>query len=121
MATIFHIKETTGDTLLLSFSGPLSSTQEAKANFLKWLQTRADQNGLLTLSKASLRMVSCSELQDGNLLTEGPLALVINSSEFQSWAQFSMETYSKNLKTTLLGRTLLYAEVVTSTMDLLEG
>lgn len=121
MATVFHIKETAGDTVLLSFSGPLSSTQETKASFLKWLQTHADQNGLLTLSKASLRMVSCSELQDGHLLAEGSLALVINSSESQSWAQFSMETYSKNLKTSLLGHTLLYTEVVTSTMDLLEG
>ncbi|XP_038563829.1 biotin--protein ligase isoform X1 [Micropterus salmoides] len=99
----------------------LATSQEAKASFLKWLQTRADQNGLLTLSKTSLRIVSCSELQDGPLLPQGSQALVTNSSESQSWAQFSMETYSKNLKTSLLGRTLLYAEVVTSTMDLLEG
>nr|XP_033496928.1 biotin--protein ligase-like [Epinephelus lanceolatus] len=66
-------------------------------------------------------MVSCSELQDGPSLPEGSLALVTNSSESQSWAQFNMETYSKNLKTSLLGHTLLYAEVVTSTMDLLQG
>ncbi|XP_044078365.1 biotin--protein ligase isoform X3 [Siniperca chuatsi] len=99
----------------------LATSLEAKDSFLKWLQTHADENGLLTLSKASLRMVSCSELQDCPLLPEGSLALVTNSSESQSWAQFSMETYTKNLKTSLLGRTLLYAEVVTSTMDLLEG
>lgn len=53
--------------------------------------------------------------------SEGPLALVTDSTDFESWAQFSMETYSKNLKTSLLGHTLLYAEVATSTMDLLEG
>ncbi|XP_042355014.1 biotin--protein ligase isoform X2 [Plectropomus leopardus] len=99
----------------------LATSQEAKASFLNWLQTRADQSGLLTLSKASLRMVSCSELQDGTLLPEGSLALVTNASESQSWAHFSMETYSKNLNTSLLGRTVLYAEVVTSTMDLLQG
>ncbi|XP_049447453.1 biotin--protein ligase isoform X1 [Epinephelus fuscoguttatus] len=99
----------------------LATSQEAKASFLNWLLTRADQNGLVTLSKASFRMVSCSELQDGPSLPEGSLALVTNSSESQSWAQFSMETYSKNLKTSLLGHTLLYAEVVTSTMDLLQG
>lgn len=97
----------------------LCSSQEAKASFLKWLQTRADQNGVLTLSKASLRMVSCS--QEGPSLPDGSLALVTNSSESQSWDQFSMETYSRNLKTSLLGHTLLYAEVVTSTMDLLQG
>lgn len=66
-------------------------------------------------------MVSCSELQDGPLLPEGSLSLVTESSESQNWAQFSMETYGKNLKTSLLGHTLLYAEVITSTMDLLDG
>ncbi|XP_031166802.1 biotin--protein ligase isoform X1 [Sander lucioperca] len=99
----------------------LATSQETKAVFLNWLQTRADQNGLLTLSKASLRMLSSSELQDGPSLPEGSLALVTNSSESQSWPHFSMETYSKNLKTSLLGHTVLYAEMVTSTMDLLQG
>ncbi|KAK5888171.1 hypothetical protein CesoFtcFv8_016697 [Champsocephalus esox] len=66
-------------------------------------------------------MVSCSELQDAPSLPDGSLALVTNSSEAQSWPQFSMETYSKNLKSSMLGHTLLYAEVATSTMDLLQG
>ncbi|KAI3373381.1 hypothetical protein L3Q82_021930, partial [Scortum barcoo] len=99
----------------------LATSQEAKSSFLKWLQTHADQNGFLTLSKTSLRIVSSSELKADHLLAEGSLPLVINSSESQSWTQFSMDIYSKNLKTNQLGRTLLYAEVVTSTMDLLEG
>ncbi|XP_030601727.1 biotin--protein ligase-like [Archocentrus centrarchus] len=99
----------------------LATSQEAKASFLKWLQTRAEHNGVLTLSKTSLRMVSCSELQDVPVLPKGALALVTDSSETQSWAHFSMETYSKNLKTSLLGHTVMFAEVVTSTMDLLEG
>ncbi|GAA6226812.1 biotin--protein ligase [Lates japonicus] len=99
----------------------LATSLKAKASFLKWLETQVDQNGLLSLSKPSLRMVSFSELQDGPLLPDGSLALVTDSSESQSWAQFSVETYSKNLKTSLLGHTLLYAEIVTSTMDLLEG
>ena len=105
----------------LSFCAHLSSKQKAKSSFLKFLQTHADQNGLLTLPKVSLKMTSCSELQDGLMPSEGPLALVTDSTDFESWAQFSMETYSKNLKTSLLGHTLLYAEVATSTMDLLEG
>uniref|UniRef100_A0A3Q0T2Y1 Holocarboxylase synthetase n=1 Tax=Amphilophus citrinellus TaxID=61819 RepID=A0A3Q0T2Y1_AMPCI len=102
----------------------LLATSQVRATefiFLKWLQTRAEHNGVLTLSKTSLRMVSCSELQDGPVLPKGALALVTDSSETQSWAHFSMETYSKNLKTSLLGHTVLFAEVVTSTMDLLEG
>ncbi|XP_036975550.1 biotin--protein ligase isoform X1 [Acanthopagrus latus] len=99
----------------------LATTQEAKASFLKFLQTHADQNGLLTLPKVSLKMTSCSEVHDGPMPPEGPLALVTDSTDSENWAQFSMETYTKNLKTSLLGHTLLYAEVVTSTMDLLEG
>ncbi|XP_071316568.1 biotin--protein ligase isoform X2 [Trachinotus anak] len=99
----------------------LLATSLAKASFLRWAETQADQNGLLTLSRTSLRMVSFSELHDGPLLPDGSLALVTDSSESQSWAQFSMETYSKNLKTSLLGHALLYAEIATSTMDLLEG
>uniref|UniRef100_A0AAX7T2M5 BPL/LPL catalytic domain-containing protein n=1 Tax=Astatotilapia calliptera TaxID=8154 RepID=A0AAX7T2M5_ASTCA len=99
----------------------LATSQEAKARFLKWLQAHAEHNGVLTLSKASLVMMSGSDLQDALLLPEGSVALVTNSAESQSWAHFSMETYSKNLKTKLLGHTVLFAEIVTSTMDLLEG
>nr|XP_019962192.1 PREDICTED: biotin--protein ligase [Paralichthys olivaceus] len=99
----------------------LAISLEEKAYFLKWLETQADQNGCLTLSKQALRMVSCSELQDGYLLREGSLDLVTDSSESQSWAEFRMETYRKNLQTSLLGHTLLYTEMVSSTMDLLEG
>ncbi|XP_033969860.1 LOW QUALITY PROTEIN: biotin--protein ligase [Trematomus bernacchii] len=99
----------------------LATSQEAKASFVNWLQTRADQKGLLKSSNASLKMVSCSELQDAPSLPDGSLALVTNSSEAQSWPQFSMETYSKNLKSSVLGHTLLYTEVATSTMDLLQG
>ncbi|XP_019125008.2 biotin--protein ligase isoform X1 [Larimichthys crocea] len=101
----------------------LATSQEAKATFLKWLQTRTNQNGLLTLPKASLRMVSHSELhsEDESLLPGGSLALVTDSPECQSSEKFSMETYSKNLKSSLLGNTVLYAEVATSTMDLFEG
>ncbi|XP_054873360.1 biotin--protein ligase isoform X3 [Amphiprion ocellaris] len=99
----------------------LATSQEAKATVLKWLHTHADGDGVLTISKASLRLASNLEFQDGPLLPEGSLALLTDSSDSQSWPQFSMEIYSKNLKTNLLGHTLLFAEVVTSTMDLLEG
>ncbi|CAK6977316.1 biotin--protein ligase isoform X1 [Scomber scombrus] len=99
----------------------LATSQETKTAFLKWLQTRADENGLLMLSKTCLRVVSYCELQNGPLLPESCLALVTDSEESQRWELFNMETYSRNLKTRVLGRTLLYADVVTSTMDLLEG
>lgn len=68
-------------------------------------------------------MVSHSELhsEDESLLPDGSLALVTDSPECQSPEKFSMETYGKNLKSSLLGNTVLYAEVATSTMELFEG
>lgn len=108
-------------TSRLIFPLLLSLMQEAKASFLKWLQTHTDQNGFLTFSKAYLKMVSFTELQGNCLLPEDSLALVTDSSASQKWDQFCMETYKKNLNTNHLGRILLYAQVVNSTMDLLEG
>uniref|UniRef100_A0A665TP00 BPL/LPL catalytic domain-containing protein n=1 Tax=Echeneis naucrates TaxID=173247 RepID=A0A665TP00_ECHNA len=98
----------------------LATSLKAKASFLKWAETHAEQNALLAFSKATLRMVS-SNLHDAPLLPEGSLALVTDSADSQSWPQFSMETYSKNLKTSLLGHIVLYADIITSTMNLLEG
>ncbi|KAM3601897.1 uncharacterized protein V6R79_020890 [Siganus canaliculatus] len=99
----------------------LATSQEFKTNFLNWLQKRADQNGYLKLSKSSFRMVSSSELKDGPLLDDDNFAVINDSSVSQSWPHFSMETYNKNLKTRVLGHTMLYAEVITSTMDVMEG
>ncbi|XP_076017504.1 biotin--protein ligase isoform X2 [Genypterus blacodes] len=99
----------------------LATTQDGKASFMRWLHTRVDQKGLLNLPKMSLRMVSLSGLQDDPMLPNGCLPLVTDSSELHSCNQFSMQTYRENLKTSILGRILLYAEVVTSTMDMLEG
>lgn len=66
-------------------------------------------------------MLSSAELHDGRPPPEDSLPLFTDSSDSQTGTQFSMETYSKNLKTSLLGHTLLYTEIATSTMDLLEG
>lgn len=93
----------------------LATSQEAKAGVLKWLETHSAQNGVFTLSKA------CQVANDDTCLPGGPLALVTDSCVLPTSAQFCMETYTQNLSTSLLGHTLLYAEVVTSTMDLLEG
>ncbi|XP_028278063.1 biotin--protein ligase isoform X2 [Parambassis ranga] len=99
----------------------LGTSQETKDILLEWLKKHTDQNGILTLSKTSLKMVFCSELHDNLLLPEDCLAMVTDSPMSQSWAQFSMETYSRNLKTSRLGHVVLYADITTSTMDLLEG
>ncbi|KAM8897237.1 biotin--protein ligase isoform 2-T2 [Spinachia spinachia] len=99
----------------------LATSQEARTTCLDWLRTRADQNGLITLPKASLSLVSTLGLQDGPSLPEGSVALVTDSLGSQNWPQFNVETYREHLKTSLLGHTVLYAEVTTSTMDLLQG
>ncbi|KAM6907708.1 biotin--protein ligase isoform 2-T2 [Xenentodon cancila] len=99
----------------------LATSQEAKTSFLKWLQTRADQNAVLTFPKATFRMVSMSKLQDAPSPSDGSLALITDATESQDPTQFDMETYRSNLRTSHLGHTLLHAEVATSTMDLLEG
>lgn len=96
-------------------------SQDSKARFLECLKMRVDENGLLTSSKALLRTVPSSELPAARAWPRGQLPLVVPSDDSQKFAHFCFSTYCKNLKTELLGHTLLYAEVVTSTMDLLEG
>ncbi|KAK7907074.1 hypothetical protein WMY93_015686 [Mugilogobius chulae] len=94
----------------------LSTCTELKSDFVKLLKTQTDHTGLLRLPKVSLRVVSCSEAE-----AEGPVQLLLDSSEAPCPQHFSLQTYSSHLRSRELGRTVLYAEVVSSTMDLLEG
>ncbi|KAG7483610.1 hypothetical protein MATL_G00040190 [Megalops atlanticus] len=96
----------------------LSTSQKSRSNILKWLRTQVDGEGQLKSPKVTLRVVSSAEPQPG--LPEGTLDLVTEPPEVVS-EQFSLETYSLNLHTSTLGRSLLYAEVTPTTMDLLEG
>ncbi|XP_056140955.1 biotin--protein ligase isoform X2 [Lampris incognitus] len=99
----------------------LSTSQKRRADFLMWLHNHADKDGLIKLTKASLKLVSSAELQDGHVLPQGCLALDTNPPESQSWENFNLETYSKHLQSHLLGHVVLYTDVTPSTMDLLEG
>ncbi|KAJ0004139.1 hypothetical protein NQD34_010353 [Periophthalmus magnuspinnatus] len=99
----------------------LSTSTEAKSRFVKLLRSRADDTGLMHLPKVSLRMVSCSEAEAESNPAEGPVLLVWDSSNAPCPQHFNLQTYQSHLTSRLLGRTLLYAEVVSSTMDLLEG
>lgn len=92
----------------------MSSHQEAKAAMVKWLETHSGQGRTFTLCKAC-------EVTDDPGPPSGPVALITDSSVLPTSAQFCLESYTQNLKSSRLGHTLLYAEVVTSTMDLLEG
>ncbi|XP_010891889.2 biotin--protein ligase isoform X1 [Esox lucius] len=99
----------------------LSTSEEHRACFLKWLHTQVDKEGLLKSSKASLKVVSGAELQAGPpLLPEGTLALVTDPPVAQSCEYFSLHTYNQHLQTRRLGHTVLYAHVIPTTMDLLE-
>ncbi|XP_061608132.1 biotin--protein ligase isoform X2 [Phyllopteryx taeniolatus] len=99
----------------------LATSQEAKAKFLQCLHTQVNDDGLVMMSKASLRILPSTELQDGAFLHDCSLSLFTDTPESQNWDQFCFDTYCNNLTTVLLGHTLLYAEVVSSTMDLVEG
>ncbi|XP_077402870.1 biotin--protein ligase isoform X2 [Vanacampus margaritifer] len=98
----------------------LATSQEAKAKFLQCLYTHVNNDGLV-MSKASLRIMPNSELQDGALRHDRSLSLFTDCPDSQRWDRFCLDTYCNNLTTVLLGNTLLYADVVSSTMDLVEG
>uniref|UniRef100_A0A8C9TRN5 Holocarboxylase synthetase n=1 Tax=Scleropages formosus TaxID=113540 RepID=A0A8C9TRN5_SCLFO len=96
----------------------LSASQESQDTFLQWLRMQVDGEGVLRSSKLSLKAVSCAEAQAP--LPEGTLALVTDPPEVLS-EQFSLQTYSLHLHSRVLGRSLLFAETTSTTMDLLEG
>lgn len=79
-----------------------------------------DKDSYLKLSKVSLRVMSAAE-QDGPAPDAGSLVLVTQPPEPPSWEHFSWDAYRSHLHTRVLGHTVLYADVVPTTMDLLEG
>ncbi|KAJ0062184.1 hypothetical protein NL108_017421, partial [Boleophthalmus pectinirostris] len=99
----------------------LSTSTEARSQFVQCLRSRAGDGGLLRLPKVSLRLVSCSEAEADSSPLEGPVPLVWDSPGAPCPEHFSLQTYESHLRSRSLGRTLLYAEVVSSTMDLLDG
>ncbi|CAN9501495.1 unnamed protein product [Ophioblennius macclurei] len=96
----------------------LATSEESRSGAVTWLKTRASNSSVVVLPRTCLKMCSGSTLPDPPELPHGTVPLLTDSP---NPAQFNMETYRKNLKTKVLGRVLLYAEAVTSTMDLLEG
>uniref|UniRef100_A0A3P8VAW9 Holocarboxylase synthetase n=1 Tax=Cynoglossus semilaevis TaxID=244447 RepID=A0A3P8VAW9_CYNSE len=93
---------------------------EVLTEILTSLGLSCDQNQ--TTAPSPVHLLATSELRDGAPPADDSLPLLTDSSDSScQWENFSMETYRKNLKTSVLGNTLLYAETVTSTMDLLDG
>ncbi|XP_066507604.1 biotin--protein ligase isoform X2 [Hoplias malabaricus] len=96
----------------------LSTQPDLKSSFVRWIRGQVDEEGILRSLKTRMRVMW--DREDPAELAEGEVALHTEAPEFLS-EHFSMETYSQNLQSQRLGRTLLYADVTSTTMDLLEG
>lgn len=95
----------------------LTSSQIFRSRFVSWLQTQVDGGGVLRLNRAALRLASCSEAPSA----EGAVSLLWDSVDSPNPQIFNLNIYRQHLRSEQLGRTLLYADVVSSTMDLLDG
>lgn len=100
--------------VLLYFPCP----QEIYLAFLKWLEENVNAEGLIESSKVSLKFVSSCE---SKMETTPSLMSVITEMGNFSSEHFSLETYQQNLQTKKLGKILLFTEVTTTTMNLLDG
>lgn len=92
--------------------------QEIHLTFLKWLEENVNAEGLIESSKVSLKFVSSCESEVE--ITPSLMSVVTEMGNFSS-EHFSLETYQQNLQTKKLGKIVLFTEVTTSTMNLLDG
>lgn len=100
--------------LSVSFFTP----QEIRDPLLRWLGKQVDPGGVIKSSKLSLKFVtSCTPEVE---VTPTALPVVTDTAVFSS-EHFSLELYRQNLQTKQLGRVVLFAEVASTTMDLLDG
>lgn len=95
----------------------LSAAQEVRDPLLRWLEKRADAGGVITSSKLALKLVPSHTPETE--VTPTALPVVTDPGAFSS-AHFDLETYRRHLQTQRLGRVVLFAEVASSTMHLLD-
>uniref|UniRef100_A0A8D2PX43 Holocarboxylase synthetase n=1 Tax=Zosterops lateralis melanops TaxID=1220523 RepID=A0A8D2PX43_ZOSLA len=96
----------------------LSPDEEIHLAFLKWLEGNVDAEGLRPSSKVSLKFISSCESKVE--VTPSLMPVLTEMSSFSS-QHFSLETYQQHLQTKKLGKILLFTEVTTTTMNLLDG
>ncbi|XP_054669796.1 biotin--protein ligase isoform X3 [Grus americana] len=96
----------------------LSPDEEIHLAFLKWLEGNVDAEGLRASSKVSLKFVSSCESKME--ITPSLMPVITQMGSFSS-EHFSLKTYQQNLQTKKLGKIILFTEVTTTTMDLLDG
>ncbi|KFP03038.1 Biotin--protein ligase, partial [Calypte anna] len=96
----------------------LSSDEEMHLAFLKWLEGNVDSEGLRASSKMSLKFVSSykSKME----ITPSLVPVITEMGSFSS-EHFNLKTYLQNLQTKKLGKIVLFTEVTTTTMNLLDG
>ncbi|KAL9867459.1 LOW QUALITY PROTEIN: biotin--protein ligase [Geothlypis trichas] len=92
--------------------------QEIHLAFLKWLEGNVDAEGLRPSSKVSLKFVPSCEAQVE--VTPSLVPVVTEMGSFSS-EHFSLQNYQQHLQTKKLGKILLFTEVTTTTMNLLDG
>ncbi|NXS02981.1 BPL1 ligase, partial [Oxylabes madagascariensis] len=96
----------------------LSPDEEIHLAFLKWLEGNVDAEGLRASSKVSLKFISSCESKVE--VTPSLMPVMTEMGSFSS-EHFSLKTYQQHLQTKKLGKILLFTEVTTTTMNLLDG
>ncbi|NXQ52616.1 BPL1 ligase, partial [Anthoscopus minutus] len=96
----------------------LSPDEEIHLAFLKWLEGNVDAEGLRASSKVSLKFVSSCESKGE--VTPSLVPVITEMGSFSS-EHFSLKNYQQHLQTKKLGKILLFTEVTTTTMNLLDG
>ncbi|XP_063249286.1 biotin--protein ligase [Prinia subflava] len=96
----------------------LSPDEEIHLAFLKWLEGNVDAEGIRASSKVSLKFLSSWESKVE--VTPSLMPVVTEMGSFSS-EHFSLQTYQQHLQTKKLGKILLFTEVTTTTMNLLDG
>ncbi|KAM6162456.1 biotin--protein ligase [Erethizon dorsatum] len=96
----------------------LTASEEIRDPFMQWLGRRVDAEGVIKSSKLSLKFVSSytPEVE----ITPSLIPVVTNTEAFSS-EHFNLDIYRQNLHTRHLGKIILFAEVTTTTMSLLDG
>ncbi|XP_040606361.1 biotin--protein ligase isoform X2 [Mesocricetus auratus] len=96
----------------------LLAAEEIQDPFMQWLGRHVDPEGVIKSSKLSLKFISSytSEME----ITPSSIPVVTDPETFSS-EHFNLETYRRNLQTSQLGKVILFAEVTSTTMNLLDG
>ncbi|XP_003463986.5 biotin--protein ligase isoform X1 [Cavia porcellus] len=96
----------------------LTVAEEIRGPFMQWLGRRVDPEGVIKSSKLALKFVSSytPEVE----ITPSSVPVVTDTEAFSS-EHFNLEIYRQNLQTQRLGKIILFAEVTTTTMSLLDG